>query len=96
MAEIKLRADDARQHASDIKGRAADSQTEFTNLRSRLEGLSDSFSGKTKDAFDGRLDQWKTHADGLVEALDGLGEFLDTAATQIEELDQNLAQGLQG
>ena len=96
MAEIKLRATEAREHAGDIKGRATDSREQFDALRTRLVGLSDSFTGNTKDRFDERLDDWKTHADGLVDALDGLGAFLDSAATQIEDLDNSLAQGLQG
>lgn len=96
MAEIKLRADEARGHADDLKGRAADATAEFSALKSRLENLSSSFTGKTQQAFEDRLVEWKTSADGLVDALDGLGIFLSSAADSIESLDAEMASKLQG
>jgi len=94
--EIKLRAEEARQHASDVTNTSEDVQETLSSLRTRLDDLGDSFGGRTKDAFDDKLTEWKDSSDKLMEALTGLGTFLTSAADTIEEVDAKLAEGLNG
>ena len=96
MAEIKLRPEEAREHASDIKKTAADTQAEVDAMRARLQGLADAFTGQAAVAFDERFNEWDTGAKQLLDALDSLGQFLEAAANTIEETDSTLADQLRG
>lgn len=94
--EIRLLPDEARSHAQDVIGSRADAFDILTQLRGRMDNLASSFSGKTHDAFMARLDEWKTSSDDLLEALQSLGEFLNTAADTLEDTDTQLSQQLGG
>lgn len=93
-AEIKLRADEARGHADDVKKSKEEAFDILTDLRRRIDDLEASFTGRTKDRFIEKLDEWKTSSDDLLEALSGLGAFLQSAADAIEGLDEDLANQL--
>lgn len=94
MSEIKLRADDARAHADDVMKTKDDAAQMMDALRGRIDGLVDSFTGRTHDKFIERLDDWKSSSDELLEALYNLGQFLQTAANTIEQVDQDLSNQL--
>ena len=94
MSEFKLRADEARDHAQDVKDSKEEAFDILTALRTRMDNLTDSFTGRTQEAFMGRLDEWKGASDELLEALYGLGEFLKAAADTIEQVDTDLASQL--
>ena len=96
MSEILLRAEDARSSANDMKNEAASATENFDRLNRKLASLADSFRGQTAQAFDRQYEDWKKNARGLIEALDGLGQFLDQAATAIEDVDGQLASKLNG
>ena len=96
MSEILLRAADARQSANDMKREAADAQSNFERLNQKLQPLAESFRGQTASAFDARYQDWRKSATDLIAALDGLGQFLDGAATSIEDVDNQLANRLKG
>lgn len=96
MSEIKLRADEARGHAEDVKRSKEEVFDVLAALRTRLDDLAASFTGRTHEAFMGRLDEWKSASDDLLEALYALGEFLRAAADTIEQVDTELAGQLAG
>jgi WXG100 family type VII secretion target len=91
MSEILLRSEDAKSAADAVKNSAQDAQQSFQTLKSRLAPLADSFRGRTATAWDGKYQDWDKSAKDLMEALDGLGKFLDNAANAIEETDTTLA-----
>lgn len=94
--EILLKASDARAVASDVKTAASDTTQSFESLRGRLGDLADSFRGQSAQAFDEKYTEWAESAKALIEALDGLGMFLDSAANTIEETDSQIAAQLRG
>lgn len=94
MTEIKLRADEARGMADHVKGEAETAKDQINALRSYLDGLGDSFTGKSATAFDTAFNEWKSGADQMMEGLDGLGQFLTTAADMIEQTDSDIASQL--
>lgn len=94
--QIKLRAEEARGHAQDVRDTKGEVFDTIGSLRTRLDGLIDSFEGSTQEAFIEKLDEVKTGLDELLEALDGLGSFLKSAADTIEQLDTDLATQLRG
>ncbi len=91
MSEILLKAEDARATATDVKTSATDTQSDFDSLKTKLSGLTDSFRGESQKAFEEKYDEWHTSAKGLLEALEGLGDFLNAAADTIEQTDQDIA-----
>lgn len=92
--EILLRADEARGLATDVKNASSDASEQFNNLQSRLSALGDNFRGQAADAWQDRYDEWHTSATDLIEALDGLGQFLEAAANAIEDTDTELMSQL--
>ncbi len=96
MSEILLKAEDARGAASDMRSRATAAEDQFTSTRARLTELGGSFKGQTATAFDAKFEEWHTSAKQLLEALNGLAEFLDTAANTIEQVDADIANQLKG
>jgi WXG100 family type VII secretion target len=96
MSGILLQPEEARGYAGDVKTAAADTQSDMQSLRQRIEPLKDVFRGASADAFDNRYTEWHTSAEQLLEALDGLGTFLEGAANSLEETDRNIASQLGG
>lgn len=94
MNEIKLQPDEARGHADDVVTTKEEVFDVLGQLRKRMDGLTDSFTGRTQEAFVGKLDEWKVSSDDLLEALGGLGNFLKTSADTIEQTDTDLANQL--
>ena len=77
--------------AEHVKKEAQSARDSVTALRDYLNNLSDSFTGKSATAFDSTFNEWKTGADQMMEGLDGLGDFLNNAATAIENTDNEIA-----
>ncbi|MDW3217069.1 MAG: WXG100 family type VII secretion target [Acidimicrobiales bacterium] len=96
MSEILLKADEARNAATDVKNSAGNAQSDIDALRTRLGALSDSFRGQSAIAWEDRFTEWDTSAKQLLEALDALGQFLNSAADTIEQTDQSIADQLRG
>jgi WXG100 family type VII secretion target len=94
MSNILAAPQELRDHAGAVVAQAQNAQSDFTAMKHRLESLSNAFQGQAATAFQGHWNEWHTSANGLVQALDGLGRFLKAAADAIEETDTALANGL--
>jgi WXG100 family type VII secretion target len=94
MSEILLKADDARSAAGDMKKAAEAAESQFTATRGRLTELAGSFKGQTATNFDAKFEEWRTSATQLIQALQDLATFLDSAATTIEQTDADIASKL--
>ncbi len=94
--DILVTPQELRDHAGAIQAQSEQTTGDFNAMRSRLEQLSTQFRGQAATAFETHWNEWHTHATGLIQALDGLGKFLDHAAVTIEDVDSQLAQGLNG
>ncbi len=88
---IKMTAEEGRAAASDVDSCAGDCRDAFSTLRSRIGGLRGDLEGAFLDAYEDKYGEWDTSATGVLDALEGLGTWLRTAADQIEELDTTLA-----
>ena len=96
MAEIRLRADEARDMAAHVQQEAEVARDQMNGLRDYLNNLPDSFAGQTATAFDNTFNEWKQGSDQMLTGLDQLGDFLRQAATAIEDADQQIASQLSG
>lgn len=94
MSQILVSPDELRGYAGQVKGHAAATQEGFQSLQATLAALHDVFQGQAAVRFDEAYNEWHTSAQALMQALDGLGQFLDGAATTIEDVDAQLAGGL--
>ena len=95
-ADILVTPQELRDHSGAIKIQVDHTTSDFNGMRTRLDQLSSQFRGQAATAFENHWNQWHTHATGLIQALEGLGMFLNQAAESIESVDQQLAQGLNG
>ena len=91
MAEIKLRADEARSMAQHVQQESSAAKDQVSKLKSYLNNLTDSFTGQTQIAFEAKFDDWARAANNMMDGLDGLGQFLRSAADTIERTDQEIA-----
>lgn len=96
MSEILLRADDARQAATDMTKAATEAEAQFNNTRSRLNELANSFRGQTATNFDLKFEEWRKSATDLITSLNSLSTFLTNAANTIEQTDAEIAKQLNG
>ena len=96
MSEIKLRADEARDMASHIKTEATAATDQMNSLRDYLTNLANSFTGQAATAFENTFADWKEGSDQMLQGLEDLGEFLNQAATAIEDTDTQIASQLNG
>lgn len=94
MSAISVTPDQLRTKAGTVKTRAETAQGDFDALKGQLADLTTVFTGKAQQAFDARYEEWNTHARGLIEALESLGQFLQVSADAIEDTDSQLASGL--
>jgi WXG100 family type VII secretion target len=94
MAKISVSPEELETEANAVKKQATEALQNFEALKSRLSGLTNVFTGKAQVAFDGKYQEWNTHAKGLTESLDALGKFLETSAKTLRETDEQLASGL--
>ena len=94
MAEIKLRADEAREMATHIRTEAGTARDQMDSLRNYLTNHADSFTGQTATAFDNTFNSWKANSDSMLESLGELGDFLRKAADVIEQTDTEIASQL--
>ena len=96
MANISVSPAELRSEAGFVKGQAADAQASFEALKARLQDLTNVFTGAAQQGFSTRYEEWHRSAQGLTDSLDSLGQFLTTAADTLEDVDQQLAQGITG
>ena len=91
MADIKLRADEARGMATHVTQESQAAKDQVAKLKSYLGNLTESFTGQTQLAFEAKFDEWVQGANQMMDGLDGLGQFLKSAADTIERTDQEIA-----
>ncbi len=96
MASIKVSPEQLEGEAAHVKTQAGDLQSTLAALHSRLLGLTDVFTGAAQEAFTEKYDAWDGSAKQMMDALDQLGGFLDTAAKTIRDTDTQLANALKG
>lgn len=92
--QIKLRPEEARAHAADVRATQAAAADVINQMRGRLDSLIDSFEGRTQVAFIDKLDMVKAGLAELLAGMDTLGAFLSSAADAIVTLDTDLAAQL--
>ncbi|WP_344491639.1 WXG100 family type VII secretion target [Glycomyces endophyticus] len=83
-------ADTVHQAAVDTFNTKQDVDGVLADLKSLVESLIESWRGAGSTAFSGVMEVWNTESADLMEALQGIGEMLDssgTAATETDETD---------
>jgi WXG100 family type VII secretion target len=95
MAEMD--ADTVHQAAVDTFSTKNDVDGILGGLKSLVESLIESWRGAGSTAFGGVMEIWNQESADLMEALQGIGEMLDssgTAATETDEADAGSFAGL--
>ena len=94
--DILVTPAELHDHANAIKVQADHTTSDFNSMKTRLQQLSTQFRGQAATAFDAHWNDWHTHAAGLIQALEGLGRFLEQTANTIQDVDSQIARGLNG
>lgn len=93
---ILAKPSDLENQQAEINHRASAARSEFGQVNTELLALSSQFRGAAADAFTEKMDSWKESAEGLVKGLEGMAEFLGSAAEAFGGVDSGLAAGLTG
>lgn len=94
--EVLLKRGEAETIAQEMKQASMDAADRFATTRGRLNELAESFRGSAATAFDNQYTQWDEGAKQVVEALNDLGEWLNSAISALSDTDSQLAGGLNG
>lgn len=95
-AEIFLSVPDAQSMAQDVRRTSQDMTSQINALAGRMKSLTDSFRGETQRKWAATHDKLTKETQQVLEILDDLGRFLDSAAKGIQETDTNMASQLPG
>lgn len=94
--EILLKRSEAEGIAQEMKQASLDAADRFSTTRARLNELSESFRGAAATAFDNQYQQWDEGARQVVNSLNDLGDWLNSAANALSDTDAQLASGIGG
>ncbi|WP_461034827.1 WXG100 family type VII secretion target [Streptomyces mayteni] len=97
MADLNITYDQMREAANRLKTEYQNMDAKLDELRGYIEGLiEDGYSARSGRAFGESFTEFTTGARQMLEGLDGLGGFLNTAADAMEETDSSLESGIRG
>lgn len=91
MAEILIQPEECRTEAGNMASAAEEARASFDDMRGRLDALSESFRGRAQTAFDAKYGEWEQGATQVIEALEGLSQWLEGAANALEDTDSQIA-----
>lgn len=96
MSGFTASPEELEQLCKDIRANSEDTQAALKEAYNSADGLSSSWVGDAKKAFDSLLDRFKADADKLREAqrviADGVGGTAQTMVEQEEEQSQQMSQ----
>jgi len=88
---------------SDLTATAQRAQSASHEIRSIIgsaddlvDSLEGSFEGQTAEGYSASIDNWVKEANGLMAAVEGLAQFLTSAAKAVQDVDTKLAEALEG
>lgn len=96
MSRIQADLHGLNADAREMAKTASDAEAEFSKVLAYLEAVAVSFKGEAATAFDAEVRTWSQSATELIKALEGLGKFLNSAASAFKQTDEALAKTLGG
>jgi WXG100 family type VII secretion target len=91
MALIDVESGELRQQANAVKQGAANVDEVVQQLTAQVRDLAGRWRGSASEGFQTLWDEWQRGAVQLQEGMQGIGNFLDSAATQYEETENTIA-----
>lgn len=80
--------------AGQCRSAAADSQSRTAALSTRINGdVTSGWEAGSATAFLALYQQWQTSAQGVEQALSGIGSLLEQTATAVVETDAAISRG---
>lgn len=97
MTDMNVTFDDMRAAAKDLADGHSEIETKLTHLQNGITNLvaAGYVTGASSGVFDDKFKEFKKGASQVIEGLNGMGEFLKSAATAMDDTDKQLAQALQ-
>lgn len=96
MTRLFVTVSDLVQIHSRTKTAATELRREIGVIDDIVDNLQTEFEGQTAVSYAEKIDEWVTGALKLVDAIDGLAKYLDSAATAVRDVDKQLADALKG
>lgn len=98
MADMQVTFDDMRNAAKDLADGHSEIEGKLTHLQNGIKNLVNGgyVTGKSSPAFERAYDEFNDGVKKTLEGLNGMGEFLKSAADAMDDTDQQLASALQG
>lgn len=91
MATIQVTPDTLRAKATEVRGYRSQHDDVIAKLRTLVNGLNETWTGEAQSAFVNNFENMRSTFDNFSEMLEGYAKLMDTAATQLEEKDRELA-----
>jgi len=92
---IKVTAEELGTIASTLKTAAGNIQAENTRALTQVNNLVGSgWEGAASQQFNALFNQWKTSADSIQQALDGISTLLSNAGQQYADAEERIKQSM--
>ena len=93
MANVNVTYDQMHNEANTLRTEKEEIQQKLGTLRSRIQSLTESgfVTDQASGKFNDMYEKFTSDADGTIEVLTEISQFLDTSADRMQEMDQALA-----
>jgi WXG100 family type VII secretion target len=95
MAKITITPPILRGKAGELRGLRGEHEAVMTRITNLVNGLSDQWSGEAQQAFLQNYQGMQPTFQRFIEILDGYAKLMDTAATEMERMDDEIGKKIQ-
>lgn len=98
MSNVNVTYQEMRDAANKLRNGQSEIEDKLAQLKSLVQSLVNGgyVTDRSSKQFDQSYEEFNNGAKQTIQGLDGMGQFLTSAADAFEQADEQLAQGLKG
>ena len=95
MAVIQVTPESLSAKAKEVRTLRSTHDDTITKLRTLVRALNDNWKGDAQDAFVAKFESMQSTFTNFSEMLEGYAKLMDTAAAELQQVDQTLKSKMQ-
>lgn len=96
MVQLRVQTEDLHQMASTVQRDAAEAEAILTKLNGDAQALAGTWQGPASQAFHHSFAQWQQQWHNVKTLLENLGQSLNAAGTNYEDVESQIAKSMPG
>jgi len=93
MVDYSVDSEQLRRQSQSVIGAAGDISSTLQSVTGQIRNLTAHWRGGSSDAFQNLWHDWETGAKQLLEAMEGIGKYLEQSAATFEQAEQSVVDG---